>query len=100
LPVTHELYVMHPADMDGKTLAFYRTIARIPGVRLIDYGVDSRRLVAGSDIVFTLTGTIGCEAALLGKPVITKQLLQPVTRRTPLRGASTAARVDFDGALS
>lgn len=72
LPVTHELYVkVHPADMDGKTLAFYRTIARIPGVRLIDYGADSRRLVAGSDIVFTLTGTIGYEAALLGKPVIT-----------------------------
>jgi len=72
LPVTHELYVkVHPADMDGKTLAFYKTIARIPGVRLIDYGVDSRGLVAGADIVFTLTGTIGYEAALLGKPVIT-----------------------------
>jgi hypothetical protein len=72
LPVSHELYVkVHPADMDGKTLAFYRTIARIPGVRLIDYAVDSRRLIAGCDIVFTLTGTIGYEAALLGKPVIT-----------------------------
>jgi len=71
LPVTHELYVkVHPADMDGKTLGFYRTIARIPGVRLIDYGLDSRRLIAGADIVFTLTGTIGYEAALLGKPVI------------------------------
>ena len=72
LPVTHELNVkVHPADMDGKRLSFYRTIASIPGVRLIDYAVDSRRLVAGAAIVFTLTGTIGYEAALLGKPVIT-----------------------------
>lgn len=72
LPVTHELYVkVHPGDMDGKRLSFYRTIASIPGVRLIDYRVDSRRLVVGAAIVFTLTGTIGYEAALLGKPVIT-----------------------------
>ena len=72
LPATHELYVkVHPADMDGKKLSFYRSIARVPGVRLIDYRVDSRRLVTSAGIVFTLTGTIGYEAALLGKPVIT-----------------------------
>jgi hypothetical protein len=72
LPATHQLYVkVHPGDMDGHRPSFYGTIGRIPGVRVIDQSVDSRRLVTSAAIVFTLTGTIGYEAALLGKPVIT-----------------------------
>jgi hypothetical protein len=72
LPASHELYVkIHPTDVDGKSLAFYRQIARVPGVRLINYDVSSRDLVARASIVFALTGTIGYEGGLLGKPVIT-----------------------------
>jgi hypothetical protein len=72
LPVSHELYVkVHPTDVDGQPLSFYRRLAAIPGVRVINYDVDSRALVRRASVVFTLTGTIGYEAALAGKPVIT-----------------------------
>lgn len=72
LPASHELYVkVHPTDVDGKPLSFYKRIKRIPGVRLINYDVSSRDLVKKASIVFTLTGTIGYEAGLMGKQVIT-----------------------------
>lgn len=72
LPASHELYVkVHPTDVDGKPLSFYRKIARLPGVRLINYDADSRDLVKRASIVFTLTGTIGYEAALMGQTVVT-----------------------------
>ena len=72
LPVSHELYVkVHPTDIDGKTLAYYRRIATIPGVRLIDHGVDSRNLIRRASLIFSLTGTIIYEAALMAKPVVT-----------------------------
>lgn len=72
LPVSHELYVkIHPTDVDGKSLWFYRKIAKIPGVRLISADVDSRPLIERASIVFTLTGTIGYEAGLMGKAVVT-----------------------------
>jgi hypothetical protein len=72
LPVSHELYVkIHPTDVDGKSLLFYRKIVRITGVRLINYNVDSMVLVKRASIIFTLTGTIGYEAALMGKNVVT-----------------------------
>jgi hypothetical protein len=71
LPATHMLYVkVHPTDVDGKTLAFYRAIKSIPSVKLIDFSVDSRRLLERASLLFALTGTIAYEAGLLGKPVI------------------------------
>ena len=72
LPVTHELYVkIHPTDIDGKKLKFYRVIQAIPGVRLIHDDLDSRDLIKRCDIIFALTGTIGYEGGLMGKAVIT-----------------------------
>jgi hypothetical protein len=72
LPISHELYVkIHPTDVDGKSLSFYRRIAAIPGVRLINYDANSRELIQRASIVFALTGTAGYEAGLLGRPVVT-----------------------------
>ncbi|MBM3349482.1 MAG: hypothetical protein FJY58_07290 [Betaproteobacteria bacterium] len=72
LPASHELYVkIHPTDLDGKSLLFYKRLARLPGVRLIYYDVDSKDLAQRALIIFTLTGTIGYEAGLMGKWVIT-----------------------------
>ena len=72
LPASHELYVkVHHLNVDGQSLAYYRRIAAIPGVRLIDYSVDSRRLIRDSAIVFALTGTVAYEAALIGRKVLT-----------------------------
>ncbi len=72
LPVSLELYVkIHPTDVDGKSILFYKKIAMLPGVRLINYSVDSMDLVHKASIIFTLTGTIGYEAGLMGKNVVT-----------------------------
>ena len=72
LPISHELYVkIHPTDVDGQTLAYYRRIAKIPGVRLIGHAVDSRDLLQQTSLVFTVSGTIAYEAGLMGKPVVT-----------------------------
>jgi hypothetical protein len=72
LPASHELYVkVHPTDMDGKGPDYYRRITQIPGVRLISHSIDARELLRRCSLVFTLSGTIGYEAGLMGKPVIT-----------------------------
>lgn len=72
LPVTHELYVkIHPTNVDGNSPAYYQELTKIPGVRLIGYHIDSRELIRKAAIIFTVTGAMGYEAGLLGKPVIT-----------------------------
>jgi len=72
LPASHELYVkIHPTDVDGKTPAFYRSLAQIPGVRIVGHDVDSRDLLQRTSLLFALSGTIAYEAGLLGRPVIT-----------------------------
>ena len=71
VPISHDLYVkIHPTDLDGQSILFYRRISRLPGVRVI-HDAGSRDLVRRASIVFTLTGTIGYEAALMGKTVVT-----------------------------
>jgi capsular polysaccharide biosynthesis protein len=71
LPVGYELYVkIHPSDVGGKSLSFYRKIAALPGVRLIGAEVDSSELLPSASIIFTLTGTIGYEAGLIGRRVV------------------------------
>ena len=71
LPSTHVLYVkVHPTDVDGKALDFYRQVKETPSVVLVDYSIDSRSLLDRASIVFALTGTIAYEAGLMQKPVI------------------------------
>lgn len=71
LPASHLLYVkVHPTDVDGKSMEYYRRIKEIPSVVLVDFSVDSRMLQESAAIIFALTGTIAYEAGLLQKPVI------------------------------
>jgi hypothetical protein len=71
IPSSHVLYVkVHPTDLDGKSMRFYRSIKQIPSVVLVDYSVDSRSLLDRASIIFALTGTIAYEAGLMEKPVI------------------------------
>lgn len=71
LPASHVLYVkVHPTDVDGQSLQFYRRIKAIPSVVLVDFSVDSRILQDSASIIFALTGTIAYEAGLLQKQVI------------------------------
>lgn len=72
LPLSHQLYVkVHPTDVDGKNMSFYKAIKAIPSVRLIHFKYDTKLLIEQSDLIFTLTGTIALEAGLRSKNVIT-----------------------------
>lgn len=71
-PITHDLYVkIHPSDVDGRPLSFYKALRRIPSVILIGPMEDSRRLIKEAALVLTVTGTIAYEAGLLGVPAVT-----------------------------
>lgn len=72
LPSKYKLIVkIHPTDVDGKGIRFYRKIMSIPSVQLVNYTFPSDILISKAEIVFTLTGTAGYEAALRYKKVIT-----------------------------
>lgn len=60
----------HPSMVGRRPLAFYRTLRRRPGLILLHPCIDSRKLVAGASLVATVTGTVGLESYLLGKPCI------------------------------
>jgi len=72
LPVGMTLVVKeHPASVGKRPLGYYRKLLQILNVRLADPLTDSRPLVANAKIVTTISGSIGLEAVMLGKPVIT-----------------------------
>lgn len=71
LPVNMKLYVKEHVPMLGKRpLSYYRKIKKIPNVRLIDPFCDSHELIKRAGIIITITGTVGWEGLLYGKPVI------------------------------
>ena len=71
LPIGFDLVVkIHPTDVDGKSIKFYKEISNIPGVKIVDYKYDIKWLIMNAKIIFTLTGTMGYEEHF-GKPVIT-----------------------------
>ncbi len=72
LPVTHELWVKeHRIAMPKRSRNFYRELAAIPGVRLLDPFASSLALIPHADLVISVTGTVCYEAALLGRPSAT-----------------------------
>jgi len=72
VPSTHELYVKdHRHCIGERPLRFYKTIKRIPGVRLINPFIDSHQLIKHADLVISVSGTIAYEAALFGRPAMT-----------------------------
>jgi hypothetical protein len=72
LPVSWTLVVKeHPASVGKRPMGYYRKLLQIPNVRLADPGLTSRPLIERARLVVTIAGTIGFEAALAGKPVIT-----------------------------
>ncbi|MDP3784911.1 MAG: hypothetical protein Q8R12_02440 [bacterium] len=72
LPVHFKLYVReHRAMVNYRPRAFYKELKKIPNVKLIAPEVDLFELVEHAKLVTVITSTVGWEAALLGKPVIT-----------------------------
>jgi hypothetical protein len=75
LPRDHAICVKeHPSQFNpfmkghlGRTPAFYDALRRIEGVHLLPPEASSAALLIGAAGVATITGTVGLEAALLGK---------------------------------
>lgn len=72
LPAGHRLYVKeHLSNRGRRPLSFYRSIKDIFGVRLLGPDVDGWELIRRASAVAVITGTMGWEALLFGRPVIT-----------------------------
>ncbi len=71
LPADMMLYVKeHPEMVGYRTREYYREIAKIPNVRLINPAVPGSTLARQAAITITITGTSGWESCIFGKPVI------------------------------
>ena len=71
LPVGYRLVVKeHPWMIGLREPRYYDAIARIPNVTLVRPVMDSHDIIADSSGVVILTGTVGLQAVLHGKPVI------------------------------
>lgn len=71
IPPTHKLLVkIHKSDTAKYSGRELRKMRAYPGVELIAPFADSRYLIENADLIVTIQGTMGLEAALIGKPVI------------------------------
>jgi hypothetical protein len=71
LPIGMEVRVKeHPAALGKRPLSYYRSLLEIPNVRLVDPTLPSRPLVEGAELVATVAGSIGLEAAFRKRPVL------------------------------
>lgn len=77
LPDGYSIYVKeHPSmfvnymDIRYRDKSFYRDIASLPNVKLVDIGIDSFTLLDNSVCIATITGTVGVQAFTRGKSVL------------------------------
>lgn len=72
LPVGTRLYIKEHPNMflGSRPLNFYRRLARIHGVTLVDRRVDPHDLMLGSRGVVTIAGTSGFEALFHGRRIV------------------------------
>jgi len=74
LPLNYKLYVKEHKVAVGRReglFSYYDKIRELPNVVLIHPFEDSHDLIAHADLVIVIVGTVGWEALLYGKPVIT-----------------------------
>jgi hypothetical protein len=72
LPAGMSLVVKdHPRAAGYRHYAFYDELLNIPNVALADATLPAARIIQKADLITIISGTIGLEAALCGKPVIT-----------------------------
>lgn len=70
LPPGCWLYVKdHPSAVGYPSLDFYRKVSKLPNVRLIPPGGNTKQLIKNSKGLITQTSTAGYEALVLHKPV-------------------------------
>lgn len=71
LPVGYRLYVKeHFSNRGRRPLSFYNRIRAVPAARLLGPDEDSWKLLANASAVATITGSMGWEGLLMGKPVV------------------------------
>lgn len=88
LPATHKLWIKeHKGAIGDRSIGWYRRIAALPNVRLIDAFQDIYGLIRNADLVVTISGTAAYEAALMGIPALG---LAPVFFSSLLSNAPTA----------
>lgn len=74
LPLNYKLYVKEHKVAVGKReglFSCYDKLRRLPNVVLIHPFEDSHNLIKNADLIIVISGTVGWEALLYGKPVIT-----------------------------
>jgi hypothetical protein len=72
LPVGYQVYVKeHVSNRGRRPLAFYKRLREVFGVRLLGPDEDTWTLIRDADAVAVITGTVGWEGLLFGKPVVT-----------------------------
>ena len=72
IPVDHRLYVKeHRTSIGRRPLGDYRRISRSWNVRLIDPMAEVFGLIQNASAVLAITSTMGWEAILLDRPVVT-----------------------------
>lgn len=72
LPVGHILYTKeHPHMVPYRPHWYYRELKKIPNVRLLPPNLSSFEIIKKARLITTITGSVGWEAILLQKPVIT-----------------------------
>jgi hypothetical protein len=71
IPPSHKLLVkIHKSDVSNYSREQLRRMCSFPGVELVRPFAETRSFIENADLVVSIQGTIGLEAALLGKPVI------------------------------
>lgn len=71
IPPTHKLLVkVHISDADNYSRRQLRRVRQLPGVLLVAPTAWSRPFIEQCAAVATISGTMGLEGALLGKPVL------------------------------
>ncbi|HEY3188373.1 MAG TPA: hypothetical protein VGJ70_12925 [Solirubrobacteraceae bacterium] len=72
LPQGYDLVLKeHPMSVGRNSLAMLRRLARIPNVRLVDPYTSSHDLMLQAQAVVVISSTVGLEALMYDKPVLT-----------------------------
>jgi hypothetical protein len=72
LPVGYRLYIKeHVSNRGRRPMEFYEALRAIPAVRLLPPDADTWALIREASAIAVITGTMGWEGLLYGKPVIT-----------------------------
>ena len=72
LPQGYDLVVKgHPYSIGRNPVSMLRRLSRIPNVRLVDPFTSSHELMRAASAITVISSTVGIEALMYGKPVLT-----------------------------